>query len=304
MKEAFTVCVFSILAVTLAWAEEPVDLDMVNKIRDEGFNRSEVMESLRVLADEIGPRLTASPGMRAASKWTVDALQSWGVDNVYLEGFEFGRGWSVIRSEIHMTSPRRAQLHGLPVEWHPGTDGVLEGEIVHALISSAEDFPKWQGKPKGKMVLIDEVSPPRERANKIYGPLDEAELDGRALFKVPVGDRPSGDEWPKDLKFLQERSAFLAREGALLIVRNNGRDDMAISNTSYQYHAGMTPDIPGRSDFQGALRAAVATCRQRQSCADIEGSRRAPKANRSHWTMERRGAGVLRVWATCAPKLW
>lgn len=163
MKDAFTVCVFSILAVTLAWAEEPVDLDMVNKIRDEGFNRSEVMESLRVLTDEIGPRLTASPGMRAASKWTVDALQSWGVDNVYLESFEFGRGWSMIRSEIHMTSPRRAQLHGLPVEWHPGTDGVLEGEIVHALISSAEDFPKWQGKLKGKMVLIDEVSPPRER---------------------------------------------------------------------------------------------------------------------------------------------
>lgn len=92
MKISFTVCVVSFVVATSVRAGEPVDLDMVNKIRDEGFNRSEVMESLRVLTDEIGPRLTASPGMRAASKWAVEQLQGWGVENVYLESFEFGRG--------------------------------------------------------------------------------------------------------------------------------------------------------------------------------------------------------------------
>ena len=81
MKSSFTICVVAFLLVTSSWAEEPVDLDMVNKIRDEGFNRSEVMESLSVLADEIGPRLTASPGMRAASKWSVEQLQAWGARN-------------------------------------------------------------------------------------------------------------------------------------------------------------------------------------------------------------------------------
>jgi len=217
---------------------------MVNNIRDEGFNRSEVMESLRVLTDEIGPRLTASPGMRAASKWTVDALQAWRVENVYLESFDFGRGWSMNRTEIHMTSPRRVQLHGLPVEWHPGTGGVLEGEVVHAPISSIEDFQKWQGKLKGKMVLIDEVGPPRKPANKIVTRYDEVELDERALFKVPVGDRPSDDAWVENLKFRQALSPFLVEEGAQVLVRKNGRDDMAISNVGYQYHVGMTPEIP------------------------------------------------------------
>ncbi|MCH7823100.1 MAG: M28 family peptidase [Proteobacteria bacterium] len=244
MKVSFTICVASFLAVTSAWAAEPVDLDMVNKIRDEGFNRSEVMETLRVLTDEIGPRLTASPGMRAASKWTVDALQAWDVENVYLESFDFGRGWSMNRSEIHMTSPRRAQLHGLPVEWHPGTDGVLEGEVLHAPMSSVEDLQKWQGKLKGKMVLIDEVGPPREPANKIVTPYDEATLDDRAMFKVPIGDRPSGDAWVEDLKFRQALSPFLVEERALVMVRKNGRDDMAISNSGYLYHVGMTPEIP------------------------------------------------------------
>jgi len=244
LKVPLAVCVVSFLAVTLALAEEPVDLDMVNKIRDEGFNRSEVMESLRVLADEIGPRLTASPGMRAASKWTVDALQAWGVENVYLESFDFGRGWSMNRSEIHMTSPRRAQLHGLPVEWHPGTGGVLEGEVVHAPISSVEDFQGWQGKLKGKMVLIDEVGSPREPRNKIVAPYDEAELDERKSFNVPVGDRPTGDEWIEDMRFAQALSPFLVEEGALVMVRKNDRDGMAISNLGYQYHVGMTPEIP------------------------------------------------------------
>jgi len=244
LRVSFTVCVASFLAITLAWAEEPVDLDMVNKIRDEGFNRSEVMESLRVLSDEIGPRLTASPGMRVASKWTVEQLQAWGMENVYLESFDFGRGWTTSRTEIHMTSPRQKQLHGLPVEWHPGTNGVLEGEIVHAPISTKEDFEEWQGKLKGKMVLIDEVGPPREPRNKIVAPYDEAELDERTLFNVPVGDRPTGDEWIEDMRFVQALSPFLVEEGALAMVRKNGRGDMAISNPGYQYHVGMTPEIP------------------------------------------------------------
>lgn len=244
MNTSYAVCVASLLAVTLAWAEEPVDLDMVNKIRDEGFNRSEVMESLRVLTDEIGPRLTASPGMRAASKWSVEQLQAWGVDNVYLEGFEFGRGWSMIRSEFQMTSPRRIQLHGLPVEWHPGTNGVLEGEIFHAPMNSVDDFQKWQGKLRGKMVLIDEVGPPREPANRMVTPYDEATLDRRTMFKVPTGDRPPSEKWIDKLKFRQALGPFLVEEGALVMVRKNGRDDMAISNPGYQYHVGMTPEIP------------------------------------------------------------
>jgi hypothetical protein len=129
LKLSRILCVVSLFVLTPVSADEPVDLDIINKIRHEGFNHSQVMESLRVLTDEIGPRLTASPGMRSASKWTLEQLQAWGVENVYLESFDFGRGWSTTRTEIHMTSPRQKQLHGLSVEWHPGTGGVLEGEL-------------------------------------------------------------------------------------------------------------------------------------------------------------------------------
>ena len=42
-------------------AEEPVDLDMVTRIRNEGFGRSQVMHTARYLTDEIGPRITGTP---------------------------------------------------------------------------------------------------------------------------------------------------------------------------------------------------------------------------------------------------
>ena len=143
-----------------------------------------------------------------------------------------------------MTSPRQAQLHGFPVEWYPGTGGVLEGEIVHALISSTDDFAEWEGKLQGKMVLLDEVSTPAGRKSRPHTPYTEAELDEIARTKEPKNKSAAADAWAKDLHFRQQRNAFLSKEGALVSVRNNGRADMSINNDAYQYHVGMTPGIP------------------------------------------------------------
>ena len=65
--------------VPLAEAGEPVDLDMVTRIRDEGFRRSQVMETARYLTDEIGPRLTGSPALQRAHEWTLARLEEWGL---------------------------------------------------------------------------------------------------------------------------------------------------------------------------------------------------------------------------------
>ncbi|WP_335904656.1 hypothetical protein, partial [Salmonella enterica] len=81
----------------LAAAEEPVDLEMVSRIRDEGYRRSQALEITRHLSDVIGSRVTGSPGMKQANEWTRDKLAEWGLKNARLEPFPFGLGWTFSR---------------------------------------------------------------------------------------------------------------------------------------------------------------------------------------------------------------
>ena len=73
----------------------------VARIRDEGMNRSQVMQTLSYLSDVIGPRLTGSPNLRRANQWTRQTMASWGLANAHLEKWgPFGRGWSLKRFSI------------------------------------------------------------------------------------------------------------------------------------------------------------------------------------------------------------
>ena len=86
------------LAVTFvpvsAQQAERVDLNAIYQIKDEGFQRSRVMEIMSWLTDVYGPRLTNSPGFRKAGDWAVKEMTSWGLVNVKLQPFgPFGRGW-------------------------------------------------------------------------------------------------------------------------------------------------------------------------------------------------------------------
>src|SRR5262245_28224821 len=118
---AASVCILS-LAVSTIPAQEHVDLDMVTRIRLEGFNRSQVMDTASELMDRIGPRLTGSPQMKEANEWTKDRLASWGLANAHLESWgPFGRGWTWEGCSVRMTTPSFAELVAIPEAWTPGT---------------------------------------------------------------------------------------------------------------------------------------------------------------------------------------
>ncbi len=50
-------------------AQEEVHWDVVSKIREESFERSQAMDYVWYLSDVIGPRLAGSAGMREAQEW-------------------------------------------------------------------------------------------------------------------------------------------------------------------------------------------------------------------------------------------
>jgi len=80
------------LAVTLAvglpiaadWpASERVDLDAVYRIKDEGLQRSRVMDIESWLTDVYGPRLTNSPNIKEAADWAQKTMKEWGLAKVH-----------------------------------------------------------------------------------------------------------------------------------------------------------------------------------------------------------------------------
>ena len=79
-------------------AQESFDRSMVAKIRDEGLNRSHAWAMLDTLATVIGPRLAGSPAFLRAANWTRDHLAGWGLRDVHLESWPFGRGWQLGRA--------------------------------------------------------------------------------------------------------------------------------------------------------------------------------------------------------------
>lgn len=219
-------------SITAAGAEEPVDLSVMTRIREEGFRRSQVMDTLFHLTDVIGPRLTGSPQLKEANDWTRQRFESWGLSNAHLEGYPFGRGWSFSACEVRMVSPREAPLLALPKAWTPATSGPVRGEVMKAGIKSEEDLEKLKGKVAGKILFIDdplEIKEPEDPQLKRYS---EEDLDKLGDFTIPGEER----DWRKAaLERWRLRKAvneFLEKEKALAVVEVSSRANGIVRVTS------------------------------------------------------------------------
>jgi carboxypeptidase Q len=126
----------------------------IAKIRDEGFNRSQVMQTLSYLTDVIGPRLTGSPNLKKANEWTRDTLTAYGLVNAHLESWPFGgRGWAVKRFHLQAIEPQQISLISCPRAWSPGLEKATVADVVLLEARTEADLQKYAGKLKGAIVL-------------------------------------------------------------------------------------------------------------------------------------------------------
>ena len=122
-----------------ASAQERLDWATLGRIRDEGFRRSQVMETAAQLTDVHGPRLTASPQYKEAADWARQQLEAWGLVNAHLESWPFGRGWSFDRCSAHVVAPMAFPLVALPKAWTAGTNGSVRGRVMRVKVDSEAD---------------------------------------------------------------------------------------------------------------------------------------------------------------------
>lgn len=219
------------------WAQESVDLAMVERIREEGLERSQIEPLARYLTEVIGPRLTGSPGMKRANEWTAQTFEEWGLANVVIEPWgEFGRGWQHEDYKGRILTPFVQPLHGQPMAWTGSTDGLVQGPAVIARIENESKLAGLEGRLEGAFVLIDapeDVEPEFEHQDRrtsleeLLAPVDQGS-GGRYGNMTPEERQAMYDRYRAQQALADAVSQLAEAEGALAILRISSREDGVI----------------------------------------------------------------------------
>jgi hypothetical protein len=202
---------------------ETIDFDAIYRIKDEGLQHSKVMEIESYLTDVYGPRLTGSPNIKEAAEWAEKTMTSWGLSNVHLETWPFGRGWQNQRFTANALTPRAYPLTAFPKAWTPGTHGPVTAEAVMAVITTDKDFDQYRGKLRGKYVLtaaMRDVDAHFEPQGHRYTDAELAEL-----AKQPAAGGRGRGNFAAQQEFNRKRAQFFLDEGVACVIEPSTRGD-------------------------------------------------------------------------------
>jgi hypothetical protein len=246
-----------VLSSSPVWSQEKpqekIDqqtLEMIGKIRYEGFHNSKIMEIATGLMEEIGPRLTGSPNMKKANDWTRQELESFGLVNAKLEPWTpFGRGWANEYVNVRMVAPDTQTLIAYPKAWTPGTDGPKRAEVVRVPTArTPQDLNRYKGKLEGKIVLYGDdgdVKPSTEPLSQRYS---EKQLEDIEQYQIP-GERNAAQlrEFAQRARIGRQIAKFWDDEKVLAVIDHsrgaiNGGTVFVQQGGSYK--AGQTVGTP------------------------------------------------------------
>ncbi|KPJ75206.1 MAG: hypothetical protein AMS19_14225, partial [Gemmatimonas sp. SG8_23] len=133
---------------------------MLQRIWIEGMERSRMPELAQTLLDEIGPRLTGSPGMERAQAWAVETLEGWGIE-ARLEEYGTWEGWDRGVSHVDLIEPRVRSLEGRILAWSPGTGGrPVQGGVTYLPeIDAPDDWVRFLETVEGRWVMLSYPEP-------------------------------------------------------------------------------------------------------------------------------------------------
>lgn len=142
------------LAPAAQIAAPAVDWPMVARIREEGLQRSRVMDTASYIADVLGARLTLSADMKRAQQWVKGEMERLGLENVAIEPFmDYGTTWDNEFTSLHMVQPDYQPMVGYPLAHTPGTAGRQVLNAVIAEIRTKKDLERLHGTLSGMAVL-------------------------------------------------------------------------------------------------------------------------------------------------------
>lgn len=237
-------------------AEKP-DAAALAKIKDEGLNRSKVMETAFYLTDVCGPRLANSEGLARANAWARKRLTDYGLANANVEAWgDFGRGWDIDKSYVALTAPYYHALIGVPKAWTPSTPGSLRKPVAYVNVKTEADFDKYKGQLRDKIVVLPVTTPPQPNFEPDAKRLTADEL--QQMADAPAGGAPTAANRPAEPDAEARRAALLAAralrlklgdmllaEGAAAILSpGRGTDGTVFTTNGAPYAADAKPVLP------------------------------------------------------------
>lgn len=217
-----------VFVIGSAAQEEKLDLDVISKIRYEGFRNSKIMDIASGLMDGIGQRLTGSPNVKRANEWTRDKLTEFGLANAHLEPWSpFGRGWANEYDNVRMLAPDTATLIAYPRAWTPGTNGAVQASVVRVEIrptpdAMARDMARYKGKLAGKIVLIGDDPEVKFPIDPLARRDDEKALKEIEDYAIPSERNEQRiREFMLRARLLRQLAKFFADEQVLAVIEHS-----------------------------------------------------------------------------------
>jgi hypothetical protein len=211
-----------VLTAAVQGYQVPVDEAMVARIREEGLQRSHVMDYESYMTDALGGRFTMSESMKRAQAWLTGELSRLGLVNVALEPYmDFGVTWDNEFVSLHLLEPVYQPMVGYPLTHTPGTNGPVTAEAVIVDPQVKADLDKYRGTLKGKAVLITPpVALDLARLTRGVPRLTDADLSAleHTVIRPP---RPAPPRAPRnpDLLTAEEKLAFYKAEGVAAVLQ-------------------------------------------------------------------------------------
>ena len=91
---------------------------VLRRIWTAAMDSSQTYPLGQALLDSVGPRLTGTPGQKAANQWLLSKYRSWGID-AREESYGTWRGWRRGITHVDLLQPRVRSLEAIMLAWPP-----------------------------------------------------------------------------------------------------------------------------------------------------------------------------------------
>ncbi len=254
------------------------DKDLLERIRKEANDHSQIMKTIHMLADVYGPRLTGTPNHKRAAEWAVKQMTTWGLENAHLEPWDFKHpGWLNERLTAHIISPVKDALVCEVLAWTPSTHGIVRAksyqiilperpteQTLTTFLDTQKDKVRSRIVLAGKQIIVPiNLNPAPKRltdtqAEERYGPNARPQA-----FPSPSPSPTPAANAPKPLtnrEIDEQLDKFLKENGALIRVNDAGREHgqiRAFNNRTFDVSK-VVPTVVMRNEDYGRIARILA----------------------------------------------